>query len=50
MIIRDSTVHGGYVFHPSSAVAPTADKDDEDDSSKDDLEYLDDAPINLATM
>ena len=46
MIIGDSTARGGYVFHPGSAVAPAADDGDNDNSGKDDLEYLDDAPIN----
>ena len=50
MIVGDSTAHGEHVFHPSSMVAPTADEDDNDDSGEDDLEYLDDTPINPAAM
>ena len=38
------------MFHPSSTVAPTADEDDNDDSGEDDLEYLEDTPINPAAV
>ena len=50
MIIGDSTAHSRHVLHPSSAVAPATDEDDNDDGGEDDLEYLDDAPINPTTM
>ena len=33
------------MFHPSSAVAPAAHEDE--DGDEDNLEYLDNAPINL---
>ena len=50
MIIGDNTAHGGHSFHSCSAVVPAADKDDDNDSGEDDLEYLDNAPINPATV
>ena len=46
MIVRDSIARGGYMFHPGSAVAPAADEGDDVDGGEDNLEYLDDAPIN----
>ena len=39
-----------YTYHPGSAVAPATGEGDNDDSGKDDLEYLDDAPINPTTV
>ena len=50
MTIGDSTAHGGYMFHPGSVVAPATDAGDDDDGGKDDLKYLDDAPINPTAM
>ena len=35
-----------YTYHPGSAVAPATGEGDNDDSGKDNLEYLDDTPIN----
>ena len=38
------------MFHPSRVVAPATNKDDDGNSGEDDLEYLENAPINTAAV
>jgi hypothetical protein len=49
MIVGDSAARGGHAFHPSSA-APPANNDDDEGGGDEDLEYLDNTPIDPATV